>query len=170
MNSVADPAFRIQLGGQFPTDVPRGGSATFTLQLDGSMVGSTSGEFSFSNRDPVDGYYQFGLSGNVNYPPPALTVQDGNTTLDNGSGSDDFGMTDAGSPVSKTFTIYNSSGSDIGIFGSPTLPQDFSVVGTFPTDVLARKMRRKAIHDKQLQPKSGTLPALEQRNENSFKS
>src|SRR6185437_4691440 len=70
-----------------------------------------------------------------------VTVIESGTTWYNdtaGSGPvDDFGETTMGSPVQQTFTINNSSASIVDLYGPPSLPDGFSVVGTYPTEVPA---------------------------------
>src|SRR6185312_7107545 len=107
------------------------------LRSNADSIASPNGLLSFYDGDPASGGYSFTISGTVNAPPPALTVKDGLTVLPNGSGSDDFGTTTMGVPVQKTFTIYNSSGNDVGLYGlANELPAGFSLVDDyFPSDV-----------------------------------
>jgi hypothetical protein len=68
---------------------------------------------------------------------PAMTVSEGGNNIANG-GSVNFGTTSVGQSVSETFTITNS-GTDILILDptSLTLPNGFTLTGTFPSSIAA---------------------------------
>ncbi|HEX5442421.1 MAG TPA: choice-of-anchor D domain-containing protein, partial [Pirellulales bacterium] len=127
--------------GAFPLYVNPGDSADFTVSMDTTNVNQYSGQLWIDNSDPNNEPFLINLDGTVVAPPPALSVLDGMTTLDNdpygyGTNPDDFGSTPAGTPVDKVLTITNSSASDLSV-SNLWLPEGFSLVGTFPTTVPA---------------------------------
>jgi predicted outer membrane repeat protein len=68
---------------------------------------------------------------------PEIQVLEGNTDIADGSTvALDFGSTSVGSTLSKTFTIQNL-GTAILTLEAPGLPEDFSIVGDFPSTVAA---------------------------------
>jgi hypothetical protein len=53
------------LSGSFPSSIPSGGSASFTVLLDTSRVGAREGAMSFKTNDPDVPVFWFNLAGNV---------------------------------------------------------------------------------------------------------
>lgn len=125
------------LQGTLPTTVAAGTSDTFTVAMDTSTARSLSAPMVVTSNDSHNPL-QITLSGTVTLPPPVISVLDGATTVANGNGSDPFGSTLVGVPLQKSFTIANSGTSDIALTaGSLSLPQGFSLQGTWPASVPA---------------------------------
>ncbi len=62
-------------------------------------------------------------------------IVDGDTTPGTADGTD-YGTTTVGTALTRTFTIENTGTAELTL-GAPSLPNGFSIVGTFPTSVAA---------------------------------
>ncbi|WP_019499612.1 choice-of-anchor D domain-containing protein [Pseudanabaena sp. PCC 6802] len=134
--------------GAFPTSIPAGNNATFTVRLNATTAGTFSGNISFGNNDSNENPYNFAVTGAVSAAPtPEINVTDGGFggTTDNIADGDttpsttdgtNFGSTTAGTAVTRTFTIENAGTADLTL-SAPTLPTGFSLVGGFPASVAA---------------------------------
>ena len=125
--------------------VAPGGSTSFTVQMAATALGSYSGTVSFTNNDPFDSPYTFGISGTVSAPAAAIGVAEGGTPLENGwlgapvgvppsggSGTVTFPATSAGTPESETLTISNTGSAALTLDPSSlVLPAGFSLVTPF---------------------------------------
>lgn len=69
--------------------------------------------------------------GNPSNPPTNIIDGDGSPFFGNGT---DFGTTDVGTPISRTFTINNLGDAALTV-GTPTLPLGFSL-GSFPSPIV----------------------------------
>src|SRR5687768_6177406 len=75
---------------------------SFTVRLDAATEGAYSGQLSFGNSDSNENPYNFTISGTVtgNGTSPEIEVQNSAAaTILDGSGSQSFGTTTAGTPV-----------------------------------------------------------------------
>ncbi len=129
--------------------VAPGGSTSFTVQMTATALGSYSGTVSFTNNDPFDSPYTFGISGTVSAPAAAIGVADGATPLENGwagapvgvppsggSATVTFPTTVAGTPESQTLTISNTGSAALTLDPSSlVLPAGFSLVTPFAATV-----------------------------------
>jgi hypothetical protein len=123
------------LVGGFPSVVPAGAAATFTVAFDADIAGGAAGMLSFDDT-AAGGGYSFAIAAAI-APPSAVSVSDdGYFVPGDATSGDDFGATTQGAPVEKTFTITNTGSSDAAL-GGLSLPVGFSLVGVFPTDVPA---------------------------------
>ena len=73
----------------------------------------------------------------VNAAGPSAQVYDGSTAIASGTGSDSFGSTVVGTPVSRTFTVKNAGTATLTL-GSPlTVPAGFTLTSGFGSTTLA---------------------------------
>jgi hypothetical protein len=105
-------------------NVAAGGSTSFTVQMNGTASGSVSGAVSFSDNVAGANPFQFTISGQVTVP--GLVVQDGSTTLTNGS-TDAFPNTPLGTPIQKVINISNN-GTGTLTLGNVAVPSGFSLI------------------------------------------
>lgn len=147
INSVNLPT-GFYLSSPLPLTVAAGQSATLAVGLTtsaastyrGSMtINATSASTLYSGTDfvdPTNYSMTVNLSATVTGSQSALSVLDGSTTIANYTGSDTFGTTTVGSPISKTFVVSNN-GSAAVTLSNLSLPGGFSLVGSFPSSVAA---------------------------------
>jgi RHS repeat-associated protein len=93
--------------------VAAGGSTTFTLRLNAVDGGQFHGTVSFNSNDEDENPFGFWLYGEVDAPQPEISVRSLDSSnieqeIYDGSGSAVFDTTSLGTPVDKTFTIYNT--------------------------------------------------------------
>ena len=123
--------------GTFPSSIAAGGSDTFQVRLDADAAGDFSGRLSFANNDDDEDPYDFAIAGVVNVPPaPETEVSESGTDVPDNDGSVDYGTTTVGNPVTKTFTISNTGNAELTV-SAPSIPDGFSLVGTFPASIAA---------------------------------
>ena len=82
------------------------------------------------------GNHSFSWSGFSITAAPAIQVLDGTTAIANG-GSDSFGSTVAGTPVSKTFTVSNGGSASLTLTPPISVPSGFTVTSSFGTTTVA---------------------------------
>ncbi|HBS28550.1 MAG TPA: hypothetical protein DEB06_03645 [Phycisphaerales bacterium] len=87
--------------------IPVGGSAKFTLRMDGSDSGAKAGVASFTTNIPGNPAFSFDLGGTVGDSLPMLQLSQGGTLIATGA-TLDFGATVIGSSVAETFRIRNN--------------------------------------------------------------
>jgi hypothetical protein len=111
--------------------IPAGGSTSFEVQLDATVVGSYSGTLSFANNDSDEDPFDFTISGTVDPPPaPEIEVRVGATGVADGSGSVDFGTIPIGGFLSRVFTVANVGNLDL-VVQPVSVPVGFTVVNDF---------------------------------------
>src|SRR5262249_2831774 len=97
----------VSLASDFGTiTLAAGASTTFSVRLTAASAGSYGGTLSFGTSDPNNNPYTFTVSGTVT--APVAQVLDGTTLIADRTGSDAFGSTAVGTPVTKTFTVRNA--------------------------------------------------------------
>ncbi|HPM82876.1 MAG TPA: DUF1566 domain-containing protein, partial [Candidatus Anammoximicrobium sp.] len=120
------------------TTLAAGASTTFTVRMDATTVGNYSGTLSFANNDSNENPFDFTVSGTVTATAqPEIQVLDGTRDIPDGTGSDSFGSTLTGTPVSKTFTVKNVGTSNLTLAAPITVPAGFSVTSSFGSTTLA---------------------------------
>ena len=125
------------LVGTFPASIAAGDSGMFQVRLDADAAGSFSGRVSFANNDSDENPYDFAIAGVVNVPPaPEIEVSESGSDVPDHDGSVDYGTTTVGDPVTKTFTISNTGNAALTV-SAPSIPDGFSLVGTFPASIAA---------------------------------
>jgi uncharacterized repeat protein (TIGR01451 family) len=67
---------------------------------------------------------------------PEIAVNDSGTDILDNTGIVSFGVTQLGSPITKTFTVQNVGGSDLVLTGPITVPTGFTVVSSFGSTTL----------------------------------
>jgi hypothetical protein len=123
-----------------PVTLSPGKEINFQIILSATAVGSFNSTLSFANDDSDENPFSFSVSGVVDPgtpPPTSLQVfVDGTTEImDSATTPVDFGTTEVGKPLTKTFTVENTTASDIDLFGY-TVPEGFSI-STYPIGVAA---------------------------------
>ena len=122
--------------GIFPYEVAPGGADDFQIQLDAAAEGEFVGSLRFDTNDENESSYSFTVRAAVHPEPvPEIEVWDGDTHIPD-LGTTDLGSTLIGSPVAKIFTVRNT-GTAMLTLGIPELPQGFSLIGDFPSQVAA---------------------------------
>lgn len=117
------------LEGDFPTSIDGSGSATFSLVLEATSLGSFDGQVSFENGDADESPFTFRVQGVVDAAD--ITVLDGLLTVPNGS-TVDFGSTTEDNAVNKIFTIRNDGGATLQVDNLSTLPAGFALLSPEP--------------------------------------
>ncbi|WP_165698738.1 choice-of-anchor D domain-containing protein [Bremerella volcania] len=121
------------------TTLSSGQSTYFTVQLTATTAGTYTGEISFSTNDSDENPYNFAISGVVeegyggSSEIPDIDVYQssyGGGSIDDGSGSYDFGTISLNSPQSVTFQVANA-GDGVLELGTINVPAGFSVTSNF---------------------------------------
>ena len=129
LNSLSLPD-GFSLTGGYETSIPVGDSLDIQINLIAHSTGSYSGNLTIKNQDVENSPYTITLTGEVTASHGEIAVMDGSTDIADGSGSVNFGTTTVGTPVSRTFTVGNSSPHDLNLY-SLTLPSGFSLQNSF---------------------------------------
>ncbi|MBN1436439.1 MAG: choice-of-anchor D domain-containing protein [Sedimentisphaerales bacterium] len=104
-----------------------GSSDTFQVRLDTAAVGTKAGQISFSNNDNNENPFNFPISGTVNAPDIAVSIN-GTNIVDGQGGVIDFGEVIPGEVgESLTFTVQNVGDATLSL-GSVQLPAGFTVI------------------------------------------
>jgi len=111
------------------TTVAPGSSTTFAVQLTAASAATYSGTVSFGTNDPNNATYSFTVSGTVVTPQATAALFDGNTSIANG-GSDAFGTTPPGTPVTKTFTVKNTGTANLTL-SALSVPPGYTIASNF---------------------------------------
>jgi len=115
------------------------GQTYLAVQLDATAAGSYSGELSFANNDADENPFNFTIGGQVTSgPEPEIAVLDSSmAAVADGTGSADFGSTQTGMSIQRTFTIENTGTATLSLdTQSLSVPAGFSVVSSFATIVV----------------------------------
>ncbi|ALG67287.1 choice-of-anchor D domain-containing protein [Beggiatoa leptomitoformis] len=141
------------LEGSFPSVVGAGLSATFSIKVDTTSVATLIGTLSFNNDDADENPFNFPITATVTAVPttggggtgtpsipvvyPTIALFEGETALPSAQTTIvDFGAIEIGTTVTKTFTLKNTGSIPVNL-GNLILPNAFSLVGTFPNQILA---------------------------------
>ncbi|EIJ43850.1 hypothetical protein BegalDRAFT_3023 [Beggiatoa alba B18LD] len=145
-NLVLPTGFTLE--GSFPTSVAVGASAGFGVKINTSSIATYSGTISFNTDDSDENPFTFSVSASVissstgggpSIPVayPKVSLFEGQTELPSLETTVvDFGTTELGHTITKTFTLKNNGSVPLNLSGL-TLPTGFSLVGTFPSKILA---------------------------------
>jgi len=95
--------------------VAANGSATFTVTFSPSAAGTRTAVLTITNNDSDEGSYVVNLSavGTTGTPNPEINVQVGGVDYLSGTSTYAFGTTQIGTPVNATFTVQNTSSTDV---------------------------------------------------------
>ncbi|XWK90938.1 MAG: choice-of-anchor D domain-containing protein [Phormidium sp.] len=130
------------VAGTFPDSIAPNSKETITINADTSTAGNMEGTFSFVTSDSDESSFNLNIKATVNEETP--TQQGGEVVvLDNGifdltDGSPipvNFGKTNVGETLNKTFTIRNTSSQEPLILSDLSLPEGFSLAGEFPNSI-----------------------------------
>jgi hypothetical protein len=106
---------------------------SFTVTLNSTTIGTSSGTISFATNDPNENPFNFPVTGVVNPPgQPEVTVsiQDGPAISDGQASPVDFGTVAQGSAgTSKLIVVKNDGNANLNLSGL-TLPTGFTLTGT----------------------------------------
>ena len=118
------------------SSIPASGSTTFQVQLDSSVVGTKSGDVSFSTNVTGKNPYNFALIGVVeNTIPtaPNITVTGNGVEIADGDSTPSvtdhtsFGtVTEGGSTITRTFTVTNTGSANLTTSGM-TVPSGYTI-------------------------------------------
>ncbi|MFB2937745.1 choice-of-anchor D domain-containing protein [Aerosakkonemataceae cyanobacterium BLCC-F154] len=137
------------LTGDFPDNIAPNGEETITVNVDTSSVGNPEGTLSFETSDSDESPFNFDLTATINQDDDDTPGEPGGDiggeieVLDNGvfpltDGSEipvNFGETEVGETLSKTFTIRNTSDNNPLTLSNLNLPNGFSLAGDFPDSI-----------------------------------
>jgi hypothetical protein len=108
------------------------GAGTFTVSTAGTLTVQLAGTGNgFLIADPML------VQQKNNAPAPLAQVYDGSTLIADNSGSDNFGSTLVGVPITKTFTVKNAGNATLTLSDPITLPSGFTLVSDFGSTSLA---------------------------------
>ena len=113
-----------------------GTQTTFSVKLDTSAAGTRSGTLSFGNNDSDENPFDFALEGTVtDVPVPEIEVLDGKNNIPDGTNTAiDFGITNIGKAITKTFTVRNIGSETLNLLDR-NLPAGFSWLGTLTSSI-----------------------------------
>jgi len=118
------------------TTLAGGTSDTFTVQLDTGVLGTKTGDISFTNNDADENPFNFRITGIVQPPSPEITVLgngvsivDGDATPSTADGTDFGSVAQRGGAISHTFTVRNDGTATLTL-GALTVPAGFTVTET----------------------------------------
>ena len=119
------------------TSLAPGASTTFTVRLDATNAGNYSGEIQLTSDDANESPYNISISGSVDALPEISAFADGS-----GIGDGvfiDFGDTEVGSAVTRTFTIRNDGGGTLTLtaLDANSMPAGFTLTSNLSDLTLA---------------------------------
>ncbi|MCL1474669.1 choice-of-anchor D domain-containing protein [Argonema antarcticum] len=127
--------------GAVPGIIIPGGVSQFDVRLDAIAAGTSQGDLEIGNNDADENPFNFTIAGTVSgvgKSNPEIEVKDGGTNIVDGTTTPiNFGTANVGANLTKTFTINNTSATDVLNLNSWTLPKGFSLVDTIPGTVAA---------------------------------
>jgi hypothetical protein len=114
-----------------------GQTATFTVRLDATAVGSFAGQFQVVSNDNNESPFRINVLGTVIAAPEIRLTESGVSLSDGGSLG--FGATTIGSPVTKTFTVINdgTAALTLSLLDPNSLPAGFTLVSNLGSTSLA---------------------------------
>jgi C1A family cysteine protease len=116
-----------------------GASDTFTVRLDTAVGGTKSGLIFIQNDDRDEHPYNFAITGQVVGPDirvmgNGVSIADGDTTPSTADGTDLGIVEPGGTPVSRTFTVYNDGNATLTL-GTVTVPAGFTLSEGLPSSL-----------------------------------
>jgi RTX calcium-binding nonapeptide repeat (4 copies)/Calx-beta domain/Abnormal spindle-like microcephaly-assoc'd, ASPM-SPD-2-Hydin/Protein of unknown function (DUF1573) len=122
--------------GSLPSSIAPGDSATFEVQLNATTVGTFNSTLQFTNNDSDESPFDFPITGTVTeIPVPEIEVSDGADNITDGTTTAiEFGTTNLGNAVTKTFTVTNIGAATLNLLDR-NLPDGFSWVGSLPSSI-----------------------------------
>ena len=115
------------------SDIPPGGSGSYTLRFESVEVGSLQAQVRLFVNGTAQ--YEYWVNATVNPPPaPDIRVTQGSTTI-NHNGSINIGSTPFGTDLQRTFTIHNDGDADMNVSNINWDGTEITLVGTQPTSV-----------------------------------
>src|SRR6185369_8613619 len=123
--------------------IAAGVSDTFTVRLDGTALGTQSGQISFATNDGDENPFNFSIAGTVNAVPVpeiavsglAVNITDGDATPGSADATD-FGSVLQGTTVDHVFTVSDLGTAALTTSGL-TLPAGFSLVEGLSASIAA---------------------------------
>jgi len=108
-----------------------GGTTTFTVRMDATNPGTSSGAITFTNSDADEGTFSFSVSGTVNASLAEVDLRDSSGTSLAVNATYNLGNATIGQSITKTLTIFNSGTGSLTI-GTPTLSGSsaFSIISS----------------------------------------
>ena len=125
---VTVPAgFSIVPGTNFTANqsIASGASASFTIQLNANLTATSSGVVTIPNNVSTGSPFTFNVTGTL--VSPKIVVQQGTTTLANGSGTVNLGSTLVGTSVTQIITVLNNGNIPLALT-SVSVPSGYSIV------------------------------------------
>jgi uncharacterized repeat protein (TIGR01451 family) len=140
--SITAPAapFSITLAPTSP--IAGGGSTTFMVECDATIVGGFSTTIEIINNDSDENPFTFDVACVVSTNAPEINILGNGVTINDGDNTPaiadhtDFGTTNVGIPLSRTFTIQNLGVLNLTVTNPITVPAGFTVL-TPPTSPIA---------------------------------
>ncbi len=120
-----------------------GASDTFTVQLDVKVLGTRTGDVSFTSNDSDESPFNFRIIGTVTAPVAEVTVlgkgisiADGDTTPSASDGTDFGSVVQNGAAISRDFTVRNDGTTPL-MLGPVTVPTGFMLTEALSSSLLA---------------------------------
>ena len=129
---TAPAGFSVVSGTNFTPNqsIAIGASASFTLQLDATVTGASNGVVVIADSDTTASSFSLNVIGvvtAVGVTNPVLVVQQGASTLKNGTNTININSDPVGSAGSQVITVTNQGNAPL-VLQSVTVPSGFSVV------------------------------------------
>ena len=129
---TAPAGFSVVAGTNFSPNqsIAVGASASFTLQLDATATGASNGVVVIADSDTTASSFSFNVIGvvtAVGVTNPVLVVQQGASTLKNGTNTININSDPVGSAGSQVITVTNQGNAPL-VLQSVSVPSGFSVV------------------------------------------
>ena len=136
--SITAPAAPFSITFAPTSPVAGGGSTTFTVECDATLIGGFGTTIEIINNDSDENPYTFDVACTVSPNAPEINILGNGVTINDGDVTPaiadftDFGTTNVGIPLSRTFTIENLGVLNLTVTNPITVPAGFSVL-TPPT-------------------------------------
>ncbi len=124
-----------------PASLGPGGTDSFVVRLDTTIVGTKTGDISIATNDPDENPFNFRITGTVQGPAPEVTVlgngisiADGDTTPYLMDHTEYVPLLVGDTPVSHIFTVRNDGSLDLTL-GSVSVPTGFTLAEGLSTSL-----------------------------------
>lgn len=131
-----------EIEGEFPNSIAANSEQTFTVKVDTTSVTNLAGTFTFVTQQNQNNPFNFAIKATVSEETSApeggeiQVLDEGIFNLTDDSPIPvDFGEVNPGGTLSKTFTIRNTSTESPLTLSDVTLPEGFTLAGTFPESI-----------------------------------
>jgi len=135
--TVSDPAYASWVSSTPPSYSVPGAGGDFTFNMTITVPGSATGVNSFNVNYYLDGVLYDTQAVQVTASCMNLQVLDGTTDIPDGTGSVDFGASQPGTNITKTFTVTNTGTDPVTLTAPITIPAGYTLTASFGSTSLA---------------------------------